>query len=79
MQIALLQHARKHPYLLNNQNATNCIVAQTGANLVFISQLTKESVLRFTLNNGHKHGTMSNCRLSRTICLFLLIALLISK
>ena len=44
MQIALLQHARKYPYLQNNQNATNCIVAQTGANLVFISQLTQESV-----------------------------------
>ena len=79
MQIAISNIRENNPYLLNNQNATNSIVAQTGANLVFISQLTKESVLRFTLNNGQEHCAMSICRLSWTICLFLLIALLIYK
>lgn len=79
MQIAISNIRENNPYLLNNQNATNCIVAQTGANLVFISQLTKESVLRFTLNNGQEHCVMSICRLSWTICLFLPIGTLIYK
>jgi hypothetical protein len=79
MQIALSQRTRKYPYLLNNQNATNCIVAQTGANLVFISQLTKESVLRFTLNNRYAPHIASKSRFSWTNCPFSLISSLVNK
>lgn len=79
MQIALSQRTRKYPYLLNNQNATNCIVAQTGANLVFISQLTKESVLRFTLNNRYAPLVASKSRFDWTNCPFSLISSLVNK
>ena len=79
MQIALSQRTRKYPYLLNNQNATNCIVAQTGANLVFISQLTKESVLRFTLNNRYAPLIASESRFRWTNCPFSFISSLVEK
>ena len=65
MQIAISNIRENNPYLLNNQNATNCIVAQTGANLVFISQLTKESVLRFTLNKCTSYSVKKSLQLDK--------------
>ena len=79
MQIAISNIRENNPYLLNNQNATNCIVAQTGANLVFISQLTKESVLRFTLNNRYAPLIASKSRFNWTNCPFSLISSLVNK
>ena len=79
MQIAISNIRDNNLNLPNNQNATNCIVAQTGANLVFISQLTKESVLRFTLNNRYAPHIASKSRFSWTNCPFSLISSLVNK